>query len=134
MPRRREPDLAQPPLTSREVKRLVDRTLTEKQWQKQVENALTRFGWWWMHIPANVIICERCGHRNYRGIKRGFPDLFTIKPPFIRWIELKTEVGRLDSDQKRIHEMLRACGQVVLNARPRDREQLFRAIANPEEP
>jgi len=133
VPAKRKPDLAQPPLEGRTFRRLIDGTLTEKQWQQQVERALDLHGWWWMHVPANVIICQRCGQRNYRGIKRGFPDLLAVKPPHIRWIELKRERGRLDPDQIRVHAMLRACGQVVLHARPRDREQLFRAIAHPEE-
>jgi hypothetical protein len=111
----------------------MDRSLTERQWQKQVEDYLKLFGWWFMHVPANVVVCDRCGHRNYRGIARGFPDLLAIKPPFVRWIELKRERGWIDPDQRSLHALLRACGQVVLVARPRDREYLVNQIAHPED-
>src|SRR5262252_1156779 len=117
MPRATKPKLAQPPL----LRKVMDRALTERQWQKQVEDALKLFGWWFMHVPANVVVCERCGHRNYRGIARGFPDLLAIKPPHIRWLELKRERGWVDPDQKSLHALLRACGQTVLVAKPRDR-------------
>lgn len=132
MPRRAKPSIAQPPLTGREFRRLVDGQLSEKQWQKQVEEALDVYGWWWFHVPSNVLVCMRCHAKNYRGIKRGFPDILAIKPPHILWIELKRERGWLDPDQKRVHEMLRACGQTVLHVRPRDREQLLELIAHPD--
>src|SRR5262249_43748205 len=68
VPRRVKSDLSQPPLTSREFRRLVDGQLSEKEWQKQLEEALDLYGWWWMHIPANVIVCRFCHRKNYRGI------------------------------------------------------------------
>jgi hypothetical protein len=118
----------QPPL----FRRLIDGDLKERDWQKQVEEMLRWYGWWFMHVPPNVVVCPHCRTRIYRGIKRGFPDILAIKPPHILWIELKTERGWLDPDQQRVHEMLRACGQTVRRARPRDREALLNLIALPE--
>ena len=81
--------MTQPPLSGRQFRRLVDGALTEAQWQKQVEGWLDLYGYWWMHIPSNVVVCVRCGHKNYRGIKKGFPDILAIKPPVMLWLELK---------------------------------------------
>ena len=120
--------LSQPPLTGREFRRLTDGALTEAQWQKQIERALTAFGWWWMHIPSNVVVCSRCGTKVYRGIAKGFPDILAIKPPRILWLELKKETGHLDAEQVRVGHMLQACGQTWIHARPRDREQLIELI------
>lgn len=110
----------------------MDQQLSEKEWQRQVEEALKTFGWESWHIPPNVVVCVRCHTKNYRGIRKGFPDLLAIKPPYILWIELKRERGQLEPEQKHMLEMLKACGQIVLHARPRDRERLFNIIAHPE--
>ena len=107
----------------------MDGQLSEKKWQKQVEEALDVYGWWWFHVPANVVVCQYCRRKNYRGIKKGFPDILAIKPPRLLWIELKRERGWLEPEQRQVHEMLRACGQTVLHVRPRDREELLGLIA-----
>jgi hypothetical protein len=120
--------LRQPPL----FRRVIDGVLTEKDWQQQVEEALRVFGWWFLHIPANVVVCPRCHTKIYRGIAKGFPDILAIKPPRILWIELKGERGHVDPEQRRVKAMLEACGQIVLHARPRDRERLLHLIAHPE--
>lgn len=121
--------MSQPPLDGRDFRRLVDGTLTEHAWQKQVEGWLDLFGWWWMHVPSNVVVCPRCRTKVYRGIAKGFPDLLAIKPPRMLWIELKRESGQLKPEQKTVGAMLRECGQVFVHARPRDRQQLFDLIA-----
>jgi hypothetical protein len=126
--RRKEAQLT---LTGRQFRRLVDGQLSEKQWQAQVERALDAHGWWWSHIPPNVVVCNRCHTRIYRGIRKGIPDIWAIKPPFMMWIELKTERGELDPEQKRVLAMLEACGMTALYARPRDRERVLHLIAYP---
>lgn len=113
------------------MRRLVDGRLSEKQWQKQVEDALDAFGWWHNHNPPNVVVCPH-GVRIYRGIKRGVPDIWAIKPPYMLWIELKTERGQLDADQRLVMGLIRACGLRALHARPRDRAWLLELIAHPE--
>lgn len=123
---------AQIPFSSSAFRRLTDGALKEREWQKQVERWLDVYGYWWMHIPSNVIVCTRCGHKNYRGIKRGFPDILAIKPPHILWIELKRERGQLEPEQTQVGQMLLACGQRWIHARPRDRESLLNLIAHPE--
>jgi hypothetical protein len=85
-----------------------------------------------MHVPSNVVVCPRCHTKIYRGIKKGVPDLWAMKPPFALYIELKTERGQLDRDQKRIRDLIQACGLAFIHARPRDRERLLELIAHPE--
>jgi hypothetical protein len=111
----------------------MDGRLSEAAWQKSVEDALDLFGWWWLHVPPNVVVCPRCQNRIYRGIRKGFPDLLGIKPPHLLWLELKTEHGHVDPEQRRVKELLEACRQTVLHARPRDRERLLQLISHPEE-
>lgn len=117
--------MKQPPL----FRRLMDRSLKEKPWQKQVEEALDFYGWWWFHVPPNVVVCPKCRWRIFRGIRKGWPDIVAIKPPRILWIELKTERGQLEPEQTEVGMMLRACGQTWVHARPRDRESLYELIA-----
>ena len=131
-PRRRGPAATQSPLTGRDFRRLTDGALTEAEWQKEIERALTFFRWWWIHIPSNVTVCPRCGNKIYRGIAKGFPDILAIKPPDMLWIEAKKEGGQLDPEQTRVGKMLQACGQTWIRVRPRDREQLLNLIAHPQ--
>jgi hypothetical protein len=126
--------LTQPPLDGRDFRRLMDGRLSEAAWQKQVESHLTLYGWWFLHIPSNVVVCPRCHTKIYRGIRKGFPDILAIRPPHILWLELKAEQGHVDPEQRRVKDMLEACGQTVLHARPRDRERVLHLITHPEAP
>lgn len=112
----------------------LDERLKEKQWQRKVEGALKAFKWWFSHNPPNVIVCTRCGHKNYRGIARGIPDLWIMRPPYMGWIELKTERGWVDGDQHSVQALIDACTVKlpVMNARPHDRDWLYDLIAHPE--
>lgn len=124
--------MQQPPLDDRKFRRLIDGALSEREWQRQVERALDACHWWWMHIPSNVVVCNRCGAKVYRQIKRGFPDILAIRPPHILWIELKVEQrGTLRPEQRTVREMLQACGQTFIHARPRDRQRLLEIIVDP---
>lgn len=123
--------LNQAPLSGKAFRRLMDGQLKERAWQQQAEKALDTFGWWWSHNPPNVIVCRRCGTKNYRGIRKGIPDLWAMKPPFVMYIELKTESGQLDREQKRVRALIEACGLTFIHARPRDRERLVEIIADP---
>lgn len=135
MARVRRVQLAQPPIGGRDFLRLMDGQLKERQWQQQVERALDAQGWWYIHVPSNVVICPGCRRRIYRGIRKGFPDILAIRPPDILWIELKTTTGSLDRHQRHVRDLLAACGQTFIRARPGDRQQLLAVIArvpNPE--
>ena len=124
--------LAQAPLDGRDFRRLMDGRLSEAAWQKQVEHALDAFGWWWMHVPPNVIVCEFTGRRHYRGIRKGVPDIWAIRPPYMLWLELKTESGARRPEQDQVMDKIRACDLLAMPARPRDREQVLALLGRPE--
>ncbi len=50
----------------------------------------------------------------------GFPDLVLMRPPQLLFRELKSERGRLKSEQRRWLDELAACGQDVGVWRPAD--------------
>jgi len=120
--------MRQPPLLAR----LMNRNLSEAAWQKEVEETLTFFGYWWYHPSPNVIVCPKCRWKIFRGVRKGMPDILAIKPPHILWLELKDERGQLKPEQTEVGQMLLACGQTWRHARPRDREQLLCLITHPE--
>ena len=124
--------LNQPPLGGPAFRRLMDGQLKEHEWQGQVEQALDVYGWWWMHIPANVVVCPRCCTRIYRGIRKGVPDIWAIRPPYMLWIECKTQHGHLRPEQRQLMDMIRACGLIAIRARPSDRDRVLELIANPD--
>jgi len=126
--RQPKPRLEQAPL----LRRFMDRGLKEASWQKEIEAALDFFGWWWSHNPPNVVVCPKCRWKIFRGIRKGIPDIWAIRPPFMLWIECKAETGQLDPQQRVVGDMIRACGLQWIHARPRDREHILNLIAHPE--
>jgi VRR-NUC domain len=132
---RRKPQRAQLTLSGPAFRKLIDGQLTERAYQRQVEEALGVYRWDPVyHIPPNVIVCRACGAKNYRGIERGFPDIFALREPYQLWLELKGERGRLEPEQRRTTDLLQVCNQPIVlpGIRPRDRERLFDVIAHPE--
>lgn len=125
-----KPLVSQPPL----FRRLLEKGLREQPWQKQVEAELEFFGWWYMVVPPNVVVCPKCRWKIFRGVAKGWPDIVAIRPPEILFIELKAERGQLRPEQTMVGAMLRACGLRWIHARPRDREELRKLIARPEAP
>lgn len=114
------------------LRKYMDRKLPESAWQKEIEDALDFFGWWHSHNPPNVVVCSRCHTKNYRGIRKGIPDIWAMHPSGVMlWIECKTETGQLDPHQRQVGELIKACGLRWIHARPRDRELLLNVIAHP---
>lgn len=111
------------------LRRLLDRGLKEQPWQKHVETELAFFGWWYMVVPPNVVVCPRCHWKIFRGVAKGWPDIVAIRPPDILWLELKTERGQLRPEQTAVGQMLLACGQTWRRVRPRDHDELRALIA-----
>lgn len=106
------------------------RKIAERTMQAQVERLAGALGWLPFHIPTNVIVCQWCGRKNYRGVRRGFPDLMLLRterlppgPP--RFLELKTATGQLDADQRMVHALIRRSGLEVDVIKPKDLERLM---------
>ncbi len=54
---------------------------------------------------------------NMRLCPKGTPDLLVIFNNLILWVEVKTPTGKLNDDQKIMHEKLKAKGQRVIVCR-----------------
>jgi len=109
------------------------RKVAERTLQAQVERLVGVLGWLPFHIPANVVVCERCGHKNLRAVRRGFPDLMLVRterlpPGPIRFIELKTMSGTLDADQRHVHALLRRSGVAVDTIKPNELDRLLEIL------
>jgi hypothetical protein len=107
------------------------RKVAERTLQASVERLAETLGWIAYHIPANVIVCERCGHKNYRAVQKGFPDLCLVpgprRPPRpIRWIELKAAGGSLTAEQRILFPLMERAGSpVAVLTLPRDEDRLM---------
>lgn len=133
MPRRTKLDLAQLPLNSRDFRKLIDRDLSEAKYQKQVEEAMRALGWWFNHNPSNVIVCQYCHRKNYRGIAKGIPDLWAIREPTMLFLELKDERNTLEPEQRTLLDRIKQCTRIISTwARPRDRERVMEILEHPE--
>lgn len=90
--------------------------LTEKQFQTQVVELATYYGWEHFH-PYEM-----------RRSDPGWPDLTLARTPEVLFAELKTDRGRLTDAQRFWIELLRSCGQEVHVWRPRDFEYVHRRL------
>jgi hypothetical protein len=62
--------------------------LSERQFQRQVEDALRLFGWRFYHTW------------NSFNSARGFPDVIAVRPPRAVALELKSAKGKVTPDQQ----------------------------------
>ena len=81
--------------------------MTEREWQNQVTQLMTIWGWRWYHTHDS------------RRSKRGFPDLAAVRERLII-VEVKTDRGRLTIDQAEWIRDLEAAHVEVYVWRPRD--------------
>lgn len=107
--------------------------VAERTIQQNAERLAGALGWLPFHIPSNVVVCERCGHKNYRAVRKGFPDLMLVRtlrlpPGPIRFVELKTATGSLTPEQKEVHVLLRRSGLDVDTIKPSELERLMELL------
>ena len=92
--------------------------VTEASWQAQVVAAAEVYDWYIYHNPDS-----------WRSTA-GFPDLVLIRPPRVRFLELKRQTGRLSPIQREVIAALEACPGVEVHvARPSDWEQVCSWLA-----
>lgn len=97
----------------------VANALSEEDFQKQVYDLATLYGWKAFHV-----------HDSRREVKpgvfvgdkdaRGFPDWLFARPPELLVVELKREAGRLSEPQRLWLTTLEACGVECAVWRPSD--------------
>lgn len=69
---------------------------TETEWQRTVEQALSTFGWDWMHVRRTR---GKGGAWTTSTSKPGWPDLVALRGGLILGIELKSETGSPTPEQ-----------------------------------
>lgn len=100
-------------------------SMTERQWQTTVEQALTAAGWRWYHAPDN-----RPGGRTGRiqKVTAGFPDLIAVRGGRLLALELKAQRGRLGPAQQEWLDALALAGAEVAVYKPSDWDALWERI------
>lgn len=105
-------------------KRLTDeerawRSLSEKDFQKQVLEMARLFGWKVAHfhdsrrqVKPGVFVGDKDA--------AGFPDLVLVRPPELLVLELKRELGKTTPEQDEWLALLGACGVEARVVRPSD--------------
>ena len=86
--------------------------MNEEDFSTQVEDALTRFGWRWMHQrPAKT----DKGWRTALSGHKGFPDYVAVHEQKKRllFIELKGDTGKTSPEQDEWLSDLRECVKVI---------------------
>lgn len=87
--------------------------LTEKMWQRMVEQAAASAGWLFYHTY------------DARKSQPGFPDLVLVRPPDVLFVELKTTTGTMSPPQRAWQQLLERCPGVEYAVwRPTDFEQV----------
>jgi hypothetical protein len=82
--------------------------LLEREWQQQVVDTATLYGW--RHFHAY----------DMRRSDPGWPDLVLCRPPEVLVVELKSSTGRLSAPQKEWLSALSGCGLETAVWRPED--------------
>jgi hypothetical protein len=101
------------------------RTITERQWQKTVEQLLTALGWRFFHAPDN----RPAKNGAIQNVKAGWPDLFAVRGERAIAIELKSETGKTSPDQDEWLAALAMTGIETYVWRPSDVEAARTALA-----
>jgi VRR-NUC domain len=95
----------------------VNATVTEREFQKALTDALSVLCWRWCHFrPAMT----RKGWRTAISGAQGFPDVIAVRGERVIFVELKAEKGRLSDAQGQWLAALGLAGQEVHCWRPSD--------------
>ena len=81
---------------------IIDRAMSEKQWQSQVIQAAKAHGWLYYHTYDS------------RRSKEGFPDLVLVRSPRLIFAELKTETGEVSAEQQVWLDELRKSHEITV--------------------
>jgi len=85
--------------------------MNEEDFSTQVEDALTRFGWRWMHQrPAKT---EK-GWRTALSGHKGFLDYVAVRRHRLLFIELKGDTGKTSPEQDEWLNDLRECQKTIV--------------------
>jgi hypothetical protein len=92
--------------------------ITERAWQQQVLELATLYRWAWYHTHDS------------RRSPAGFPDLVLVRERLV-FAELKTDKGRLSTNQLCWQNLLNHAGAEVYVWRPRDLDAVRTTLGAP---
>lgn len=100
---------------------------TEQDFKSWVLDLAKRFNWRVCHFRAARVLKD--GQETYRtpveADGAGFPDLVLVRPPKCLFVELKSQAGKVSSNQERWLRELSSCpGIAVCVWRPADRDRI----------
>lgn len=100
------------------MRRLIDRSYSEKEFQRQIVELAEMLGWYVYHTF------------DARRSQRGFPDLALIRPPRLIFAEVKRQKGKVSEHQAAVLELLNRCPHVESYVwRPSDWPQIERLLS-----
>lgn len=105
--------------------------LSERDWQATVLQYAALRGWRAFHDNATNAPrrCSGCGAiRHLPRNAPGWPDLVLVRRPDVLFVELKSDAGKVDDDQRSWLDDLLACGQRVYVWRPSDWTEVERVL------
>ena len=85
--------------------------MNEEDFSTQVEDALTRFGWRWMHQRSAK---TDKGWRTALSGHKGFLDYVAVRRHRLLFIELKGDTGKTSPEQDEWLNDLRECQKTIL--------------------
>ena len=95
--------------------RTMTMKITEADLSTFVEDCLTRFGWWWYHPrPARIRIRGTETYRTAISGHKGYFDYTCVRGERLLFIELKSEKGRLSTDQLKWFNKLEDCQRTII--------------------
>lgn len=102
----------------------LNREMTEDQLLTAITEALTLYGWRWVHFRRSDK-AQMMGHA-------GFPDICAARDGMTRYLELKSHQGQVSDDQhawlKAIDPFYGSRGSGVWVIRPRDLDWLLETL------
>ena len=113
--RRSHPAITIPPkqeVSLPEAKKLIDLSISEKDFQDMVVDAAEKWGW--------LVHAERPAKSNKGWVtpiqgKEGFPDLVLCKPPRLILAELKSQKGKVSTPQQEWLDALAICTEAAID-------------------
>lgn len=96
------------------------RAISEKDYQEQITDLATMYGWQWRHFKDSRKEVKRGGRSFFVGDAdaAGWPDLVLVRPPEFIVIEVKKELGVVSPEQEEWLGLIRSCDIEAIVARP----------------
>ena len=102
--------------------------ISERDWLVQVTDLADLYGWKWVHFrPAQTLRGWRTPVSGPLG--KGWPDLVMAKASHLLFVELKSDKGKMESEQVDVLAWLMATGAETYVWRPRDFDEVVRVLS-----